>query len=59
MHVLNLNSALDYSLDEKIMDSRNSEAFSLPLKLGPLAIWVGHVLFVTTLIVMFPYELYK
>ena len=38
MHVLNLNNALDCPLDEKMMDSRNSEAFSLPLKLAPLAI---------------------
>ena len=38
MHVLNLNNALDYPLDGKMMDSRNSEALSLPLKVGPLAI---------------------
>ncbi len=25
MHILNLKSALDYSLDEKMMDSRNSD----------------------------------
>ncbi len=38
MLVLNLKSALDFLLDEKMMDSRNNEAFYMPLKLGPLAI---------------------
>ncbi len=38
-HVPNLNSTLDYPLDEKKkIDIENKEVFSLPLKLGPLAI---------------------
>ena len=41
MHVLNLNSALYYPLDEKMIDIGNREVFSLPLKLGQLAICIN------------------
>ncbi len=46
MYVLLLDSVLGYdpfsNWMKKMIDSGNSEAFSLPLKFGPLAVWVGN-----------------